>query len=362
MIRALALTALALAATAAPLAGEARAERAAQARMAELPQRAEGAGSVGAARRPNAEPKAEPKAVPRAVKKAGGKLEKKEDQVAGGTHWRIETDAGAVHAWVPAGYDRETAGTVVYVHGYYTNSDGAWRSYELAKQFRASKQNALFIVPDAPSGNGEVVKWPALTDLRRAMARANIRIPDGPTVVMGHSGAFRTVMKWVDHKVVAQVILLDALYGGEKSFDDFIGTGKRADHHKLIVIGADTAEESRGFIKRYPFAVARDGMPATTEGFTKREKRAKLLYVKSQFGHMAIVTSGKVIPQLLRLTPLGTVGDKGEGKDGEATASRRKIDQGRRAATKLLWPLSSVPAPIAAPAAPAPAAPAPAAQ
>jgi hypothetical protein len=239
--------------------------------------------------------------------KPGGdteRLEKSEDTVAGGKHWRIKTDAGALHVWVPPGYDRATAGTVVYVHGYHTDSDGAWKAHDLAKQFRASGQNALFVVPDAPSGNNEKVKWPALTDLRKAVARANIRIPDGPTIVIGHSGAFRTVMGWVDHKLVAQIILLDALYGGEKAFDDFIGSGKRAQHHKLIAVGSDTAEESKAFAKKYPFAVVRDTMPAATSGFTKREKRAKLLYVRSQYGHMQIVTGNKVIPVLLRLTPL----------------------------------------------------------
>src|SRR5438067_2434098 len=46
------------------------------------------------------------------------RLDKKEDEVAGGKHWRVKTDQGAVHVWVPEGYDRETAGTVIYVHGY----------------------------------------------------------------------------------------------------------------------------------------------------------------------------------------------------------------------------------------------------
>jgi hypothetical protein len=233
-----------------------------------------------------------------------GRLEKTEAKVAGGLHWRIKTDAGAVHVWVPPGYRRATAGTVVYVHGYHTDADGAWRDHGLAKQFKASGQNAIFIVPDAPSGNGEDVKWPALTDLRKAVNRANIKLPDGPVIVMGHSGAFRTVMKWVDHKLVTQVILLDALYGGEKAFDAFIGTGKRADQHKLIVIGSDTATESKGFAKKYPFAVVRDRLPDSIAGFKRREKTAKLLYIRSQYGHSAIVTSGKVIPLLLRLTPL----------------------------------------------------------
>ena len=243
-------------------------------------------------------------ARPRKRADPDARLDKSEDKVAGGLHWRIETDAGAVHVWVPPGYHRDTAGTVVYVHGYYTDADGAWKDHGLARQFKASGQNAIFIVPDAPKGNGEEVRWPALTDLRKAVSRANIKLPDGPVVVMGHSGAFRTVMKWVDHKLVTQVILLDALYGGERAFDDFIDSGKRADQHKLIVIGSDTATESKAFVKQYPFAVARDKLPASIAGFKKREKTAKLLYIRSQYGHMQIVTSGKVIPLLLRLTPL----------------------------------------------------------
>lgn len=236
-----------------------------------------------------------------------GRLEKKEDTVLGGRHFRIKTARGAVHVWVPPDYDRETAGTVIYVHGYYTDADGAWREHGLAKQFKASHQNALFIVPDAPAGNDDDVKWPALKDLRKAVSRANIHLPDGPVVVIGHSGAFRTVMQWVDHKLVDQIILLDALYAGESAFDEFIASGKRADDHKLIVVAASTAEESASFARRYKFAVARERMPGSAGGFSRRERGAKLLYVRSQFEHMAIVTSGKVIPTLLRVTPLKAI-------------------------------------------------------
>ena len=232
------------------------------------------------------------------------RLEKKEDTVAGGKHWRIRTGEGAVHVWVPPGYDRETAGTVVYVHGYWTDADGAWSNYNLAQQFKASHQNALFIVPDAPQNNDDNVKWPALKDLRRAVSRANIHLPDGPVIVMGHSGAFRTIMQWVDHRLVEQIILLDAMYAGESAFDEYIGKGKRADEHKLIVVGANTAANSESFVDKYKFAVAREKMPDSVGGFSRRERNAKLLYIRSQFEHMAIVTSGKVIPMLLRVTPL----------------------------------------------------------
>jgi hypothetical protein len=242
--------------------------------------------------------------APRINDDGESRLDKSEDRVEGGRHWRIKTGQGAVHVWVPPGYDRETAGTVVYVHGYWTDVDGAWRQHQLAKQFRMSRQNALFIVPEAPASNDDNVKWPALTDLRKAMARANIRMPGGPIVVMGHSGAFRTVMQWVDHRLVDQIILLDAMYAGEKAFDEFIKSGKRADEHKMIVVGASVARASVGFAQQYKFAVARERFPETLGGFTKRERRAKLLYVRSQYDHMAIVTSRKVIPLLLRVTRL----------------------------------------------------------
>jgi hypothetical protein len=232
------------------------------------------------------------------------RLDKTEDEVQGGRHWRIKTAQGAVHVWVPPGYDRETAGTVVYVHGYWTDADGAWREHQLARQFKMSRQNALFIVPDAPSSNEQGVHWPALMDLRRAVSRANIKLPDGPIVVMGHSGAFRTVMQWVDHKHVDQIILLDAMYAGEHAFDEFIKSGKRADEHKMIVIGADVAQNSASFAAKYKFAKAREKVPETMSGFTKPERRAKLLYIRSQYDHMAIVTSKKVIPLLLKVTRL----------------------------------------------------------
>jgi hypothetical protein len=243
-------------------------------------------------------------ARPRVEDDGDGRLDKKEDMVLGGKHFRIRTARGAVHVWVPPDYNRETAGTVIYVHGYYTDADGAWHEHELAKQFKASHQNAMFIVPDAPASNDDDVKWPALKDLRRAVTRANIHLPDGPVVVMGHSGAFRTVMQWVDHRLIDQIILLDALYAGESAFDEFIASGKRADDHKLIVVAASTAEESASFAHRYRFAVARERMPTSSSEFSRRERGAKLLYIRSQFEHMAIVTSGKVIPTLLRVTPL----------------------------------------------------------
>ena len=57
------------------------------------------------------------------------------------------------------------------------------------------------------------------------------------------------------------------MYAGESAFDEFIKSGKRADDHKLIVVAASTATESRAFANKYKFAVARERMPDSVGGF-----------------------------------------------------------------------------------------------
>jgi hypothetical protein len=224
--------------------------------------------------------------------------------VAGGQHWRIRSNNGPVHVWVPAGYDRATAGTVIYVHGYHVDVDEAWERHDLPQQFRKSQQNAMFVVPEAPRSNEDRIYWESLAELKRTVSRAGIRMPDGPTIAVAHSGGFRTLASWVDNRLLAQVILLDALYGRFEQFEQFIHSGKRAQHHKLIIVASHTAEQSRDFARRFRYAAVRDRIPASYTEFTDRERRSKLFYLRSQYGHSQIVSGGKVIPLLLRITPL----------------------------------------------------------
>jgi len=238
-------------------------------------------------------------------KEPAKRYEKSEDTVAGGTHWRIKTENGPVHVWIPPGYDRSTAGLVVYLHGYGPTVDDAWSGHRLPQQFRASRQNAMFIVPESPRGRDDHVYWHALVDLKKAVSgRGRIRLPGGPTVIIGHSGGFRTLTEWLDNRMLAEVILLDALYAREDEFETFIHDGKRADQHKLIILSTNTIEKSRAFARKFKYSAFRDNVPDAYDGFTRRERGTRLLFMRSQYSHMAIVTSGKVIPLLLRLTPL----------------------------------------------------------
>jgi len=237
-----------------------------------------------------------------AIKPSGAAIEK---ALQGGRHFKINyPKMGSVHVWVPKGYVRKTAGIVVYLHGYHTTVDKAFVDHKLAEQFSKSRQNALFIVPACPSGKDESVVWNSLSQLKKSVQAANIRLPDGETVVIAHSGGFRTVRRWTDNRLLKQIILLDAMYGGFNEFKEFIATGARAKNRRMILVTSDTDTQTRQFTKEFSFAVTRTGVPADYTGFTSREKKSRLLYVKSQYDHYGIVTSMAVIPVLLRLTPL----------------------------------------------------------
>ncbi len=225
------------------------------------------------------------------------------DLVAGGEHWRVRTSRGPVHVWCPAHYDRRTAGTVVYVHGYFVDVDRAWEQHELAKQFQASRRNAVFIVPEAPAAPDDAVRFPSLTELLGA-AGASLRRtwPPGPVVVMGHSGGHRTVVPWLKNPRVSHVILLDAIYGGDtvEALREWLRIGRG----RLIVAAAETVDETERLLAGIPATIRRHTIPESAARFTVRERQARVEYLRSQYGHLEMVTGGKTIAPLLGLTRL----------------------------------------------------------
>jgi len=215
---------------------------------------------------------------------------------AGGEHIRLETDHGAVHVWIPPGYVSETAGIALYVHGYYTDVDKAWKQHRLAEQFRATGRNALFIAPEAPDGLAQPVFWPELGDLLlEVRTQTGLRRPWGPVVAMVHSGGYRTASAWCAQDLVDELVLLDALYGDEEVFGAWVGDRR----HRLIVVGAETVRWTEPFARELAMR-AFDQIPDRAE----RVAPWRLLYLRGQYGHYDLVTSGKVIPVLFQMTRL----------------------------------------------------------
>jgi hypothetical protein len=224
----------------------------------------------------------------------------------GGDHWRFETWNGPVHVWRPSGYDPATAGTVVYVHGYYVDVDTAWRKHRLAAQFVGSGLNALFIAPEAPSGGHQEVFWPGLGMLLVEVEKhVALTIPPGPLVAVGHSGAYRTLTPWLDYKPLERVILLDGLYDYEDQFEAWLKErGRQALRRKMTLVATrGTRERSLKLVAALRrLSATSKAIPEAAGDFTRKHLAARLLHVKSQYGHFELVTEGKAIPVLLGAT------------------------------------------------------------
>jgi hypothetical protein len=221
--------------------------------------------------------------------------------VAAGRHWRLDTPNGPVHVWVPAGYHADGAATVVYAHGYYTDIDKAWVNHRLPQQFALSGLNALFIAPEVPSGSRQKINWPSLADLLVEVQRATgVARPMGATVAIGHSGAYRVLFQWMDYPALDMIVSMDAMYGEVETWSEWIEGGPK---RRLIVVGDDTVRWTEELARELAReTVTLDRFP--DDGALPPEAaNARILYLRSQFGHMPLVTEGFALPYVLRLLP-----------------------------------------------------------
>lgn len=213
-------------------------------------------------------------------------------------HRRIETPHGPVHVFVPRGYEPKTAGTVVYVHGYYDDVDEAWAEHKLADQFKASRRNALFIVPEAPEGDAEPVRWKDLTELLSTVSdETGFELPKGPLIAMAHSGGIRTVVPWLESPWLDHVVLLDALYTGEDALRRWVDERSRVSK-ALMLVGELTHERSEKLLGSIEGSKSFDRIPERVD------TASPAVLFRSPDDHMGMVEEGRVIPAVLRLTPL----------------------------------------------------------
>jgi hypothetical protein len=221
---------------------------------------------------------------------------------AGGVHIRVETAHGPIHLFRPGGYDRRTAGLVVYVHGLYTHVDQAWQEHHLAEQFAASGRNALFIAPEAPAAPNEDPRWSDLGELiATALQLAHLPRPAGPLIVAGHSGAYRTLVLWLHAPRLRHIILIDGLYGNEDDFRDWLN-GDRTRKMTLVVKG--TGRWADPFVRSFRRAVTVARIPERFDQFSPAERGARLLCLRSQYGHMELITEGRTLPLLIQRASL----------------------------------------------------------
>lgn len=219
-----------------------------------------------------------------------------------GRHQRFGTARGPVHVWRPRTYRARSAATVVYVHGFYTDVDRAMVEHALTQQFRDSGRNALFIVPQARSWRTDPVYWPDLEELLTTVEqRLKLERPKGPLVAVGHSGAYKTIVGWLKHPRLAQVILVDGLYGNDDDYRAWVSDGSESSvPRQLVLVGFETQQRADGFARRHGQTVRLDTLPWLYDELPASVRKARVLAVQSErLDHMQLITSGRLLPWLL---------------------------------------------------------------
>lgn len=224
---------------------------------------------------------------------------------ADSAHTRIETSRGPVHTWSPENFDPASAGIVVYVHGYFTDVDRAWTKHQLARQFAESGINALFVACEAPRGSRADVNWPRIDELLDAVASGlGEPLPEGRLVVVGHSGAHRTISSWLGEDRIDTIVLVDALYGKASQFREWLDG---SEERRLIDAAALTRRWSDRLHAELHDALVFERFPPASSGKLHGARHARVVYVRSQYDHMSLVTGGVALPMLLRAVQLPLV-------------------------------------------------------
>lgn len=222
------------------------------------------------------------------------------------SHVRLVTPSGPIHVWKPATYDAATAGIVVYVHGYFTRVDRAWRQHRLARQFAVSRVNAVFIACDAPVGPRDDVRWASIAALLETVA-ASVELPEGRVAVVGHSGAHRTLSAWLGEGRIDTIVLVDAMYGDMPQFRAWLDADPG---HRLIDVADQTRPWTDALHAELPETLVFERFPSRRVGKLAGARDARVVYVRSQLDHMSLVTDGIALPMLLRALRMPRAGER----------------------------------------------------
>lgn len=214
--------------------------------------------------------------------------------VAAGRHVRLETTRGPVHLWTPPGYAPATAITIVYVHGYHQDADTVWAEHRLPEQFALSGINALFVVPEAPIGKRDPIAWRSASAVLGEVKQALGEPLPRKLAVIGHSGAYRTIIQWLADPRLDSVVLLDAAYVDVRPYRAWVVRSKQ---HRFLNVSIDTVRWSDRLHRTLPSSKIIDGFPRE---ITEELRTARILYVRSDIGHWPLVTEGVALPAMVR--------------------------------------------------------------
>ncbi len=230
--------------------------------------------------------------------------------------WRLEHPTeGTIIVWHPE-YTGKLDGTVVYIPGDSTTPDKLWNQYHIADQFRESGKKALFIIPESLwhafkyKRPWEHIKWKDNLDGLIQFVKSKTGVEtERPITLVGQSAGYRSIANWLDCEAGQDVncmIFLDSLFGYFGKFHRWLLEEKE----NIIILVSAKGEDGRMTTRRQSIEFAKKHR-ANTATFLQTPRRfderflnnlPKVIHIASKYEHSQIVSSGGVIPSVLRIT------------------------------------------------------------
>ncbi|HVZ25257.1 MAG TPA: hypothetical protein VG842_04355 [Sediminibacterium sp.] len=226
----------------------------------------------------------------------------------------------SVWVYVPAYYRPSAHPELIYwFHGWSNNLDTANQKYRVTEQFFASRRNAVWIMVEgpknAPDSYGGKLEQPAqfqalINEVLDTLAthhflkKSTRHFSDCNITLGGHSGAYRVISRILNYTPVKEVLLFDALYGGNEAYLEWI----KQPGHRFVNIFTHVGGTDQNSALVAKLLTDSLHVPVTNikEEVLDQVKHigGATVFIDSQQTHSGVLTYEDRLKRLLQLFPL----------------------------------------------------------
>ena len=208
---------------------------------------------------------------------------------------------------------------VYWFHGWGNNIDSACFQFQLLEQFESSERNAIFIFPEgsknAPDSYGGKLERPEVfQNLTKEVVEKLVynsiiqkkrifQINDYAISLVGHSGAYRVISKIINKTPISEVILFDALYGGNLDYLQWLSNPENR-FINIYTKDGGTFENSQLILSKLTDSLHMPVLSVSEEQINATLLVAnRKLFIFSKVGHNEVITHSHNWERFLRYLP-----------------------------------------------------------
>ncbi|MES2004406.1 MAG: hypothetical protein V4450_07785 [Bacteroidota bacterium] len=226
----------------------------------------------------------------------------------------------SVLLYVPSYFSKDQKINLVFwFHGWGNNIDSTCKQYQLLEQFEAGGRNAVFVFPEgpknAPDGYGGKLEQPKefqqlVKEVAEKLSVNNIikqtsdfSFKNYSISLAGHSGAYRVISRIINQTPVDEVVLFDAMYGGNDAYLTWLSVPS----HRFINIytkDGGTFDNSNLIMNKLTDSLHIPFLSLNEEAITESMLRDNnKLFIYSSKKHNEVITNNRNWERFLRYIP-----------------------------------------------------------